>query len=299
MDVVVFGAGSLGSLVGGLLAREHRVTLVGREPHVGAVADHGLRIDGQLDHHVYPRATTDVAGCEADLALVTVKAYDTAAAARALADADVDAVCSLQNGLDNETTLASRVDAPVLAGTATYGASLAEPGRVTCTGVGQVTVGPREGGRSPLADDVGAAFRRAGVETRVASDMARRRWWKLAVNAGINPVTALARVPNAGVRGGPARQLARDAAREAARVAGEHGVDVSPDDVATALEDVAASTARNRSSMLRDVEAGRRTEIDAINGTVVDRAVAADVAVPVNRTLTRLVRSWERERGLR
>lgn len=299
MDVVVFGAGSLGSLLGGLLAREHAVTLVGREPHVGAVQADGLRIDGAVDHHVQPRATTDVTGLEADVALVTVKAYDTTAAARALADADVDVVCSLQNGLDNETTLADRLSVPVLAGTATYGATLAEPGRVTCTGEGQVTIGPHEGGRSLVAEDVAAAFQRAGVTTTVASDMARRRWWKLAVNAGINPVTALARVSNAALGTEPASALAEDAARETARVAGEHGVDLLPDDVVAALDDVAASTAANRSSMLRDVESGSRTEIDAINGTVVSRAEAAGVSVPVNRTLTRLVRAWERERGLR
>ena len=148
MNVVVFGAGSLGSLVGGLLAREHAVTLVGRDPHVAAVRESGLRVEGAFDFGVRPEATTDGRGLDADLAVVTVKAFDTETAADALATGDVDAVISLQNGLGNETTLAARLDCPVLAGTVTYGAELSAPGVVTCTGEGDVALGPRSGGPS-------------------------------------------------------------------------------------------------------------------------------------------------------
>ena len=298
MRVLVFGAGSLGSLIGGLLARSHDVTLVGRRPHVRAIRDAGLRIEGEVSATVHPDAATTVPAGEFDLALVTVKTYDTDEAATALADADagLDAVCSLQNGLDNERRLAAALDVPVLAGTCTYGARVVEPGHVECTGVGVVALGPRDGGESALANEVGAAFGVAGVETTVAVDMPRRLWQKLAVNAGINAVTALARVDNGAVVAGPAGDVARAAARETARVAREAGIDLDPDDAAVAVTDVAAATAANVSSMRGDVEAQRRTEIDAINGTVVDHA---DGTVPVNETLTALVRAWERERGLR
>ena len=105
MDICVFGAGSLGSLVGGLLAREHAVTLVGRDPHVATVATEGLDLTGVLSETVHPDAGTTPPD-RADLAVVTVKAFDTAAAARTLADCDLDCVLSLQNGLGNEATLA-------------------------------------------------------------------------------------------------------------------------------------------------------------------------------------------------
>jgi 2-dehydropantoate 2-reductase len=294
--VLVFGAGSLGSLVGGLLARSHDVVLVGRDPHVRTVHTGGLRIDGELTATVDPDAATAVPGGRFDLAVVTVKAYDTDAAAAALAGSDVGATVSLQNGLDNERRLARALTGPVLAGTCTYGARLVDPGRVRCTGVGTVTLGPRDGGESAPAEEVGAAFEAAGVETTVVDDMPRRLWAKLAVNAGINAVTALARVDNGAVAEGPVGDIARAAARETARVARACGVELDPETAAAAVTDVAATTATNVSSMRADVEAGRRTEVDAINGAIVDRA---DDEVPVNETLTALVRAWERGRGLR
>lgn len=293
MKIVVFGAGSLGSLVGGLLARTHEVTLVGRDPHVGRVDASGLRISGAVETRVTPKATTDGTDLAADLAIVTVKAYDTADAADALATGRFDAVLSLQNGL-TEGTLVDRLDTPVLAGTATYGARLLDPGRVECTGVGRVTLGVREGGMSPIAERVGKAFRDGGIETLVASDMPRRRWEKLAVNAGINAVTALARVENGALGSDDAATLAHAAARETARVARAEGVRLANRQARTALCKVIDATAANRSSMLQDVEAGRRTEIDAINGVVVDRAARhRHVDAPTNQVLTRLVRARE------
>ncbi|WP_255198586.1 ketopantoate reductase family protein [Halorarius litoreus] len=294
MHVVVFGAGSLGSLMGGLLAREHDVTLVGRDPHVSTIREQGLRVDGAFEFVVHPDARTD-APPSADLAVVTVKAFDTPSAATALADCDLEACLSLQNGLGNEETLATELDCPVLAGTCTYGAMRPEPGVVTCTGVGEVVLGPREGGSQPSADRAFAAFDAAGVVTELADDMPRRLWEKLAVNAGINAVTALARVENGALVDGPANTVATEAAREVATVAREEGIDLSDTEAVAAVERVAAATAANTSSMHQDVLAGRRTEVDAISGYVADRAEG----VPVNATLAGLLRAWESERELR
>jgi 2-dehydropantoate 2-reductase len=292
MDICVFGAGSLGSLVGGLLAADHDVHLVGREPHVDAVRADGLRLAGVFDRRVHPTASTEPPG-ETDLVLVTVKSFDTRQAVRSLADTAAGVVLSLQNGMGNEQRLAAGLSAPVLAGTCTYGARLSEPGVVECTGTGAVAVGPRTGGQSDWADRVGGALA-AGLETTVAPDMPRRLWEKLAVNAGINATTALARVPNGDVVDGPARSVAADAARETAQVAAGAGIDI--DDAPEQTREVATATAANISSMHQDVRAGTRTEVEAINGYVVDRASGE---VPVNTTLTALIRAWERGAGLR
>lgn len=300
MDVVVFGAGSLGSLIGGLLAADHDVTLVGRSPHVDAVRESGLALTGLVERHVSPDAVTELDSTHADLAVVTVKAYDTPAAAAALARCDLGAALSLQNGMGNEETLAGRLDCPVLAGTTDFGARYREPGAVECTGVGSVTLGPRPGAEGgpdgDVAKRVGTAFDEAGIETRVEPDMRARLWEKLAVNAGINPVTALARVENGALLDGPAAEVAERAAIEVAGVARSSGVDLTDASARETLRRVASATARNRSSMLQDVEAGRRTEIDAIAGYVVERA---DEPVPVNEALAGLVRAWEAARGLR
>ncbi|MFC6719626.1 ketopantoate reductase family protein [Natrialbaceae archaeon GCM10025810] len=304
MRIVVFGAGSLGSLVGAALARDsdHDVVLVARDPHASAVLETGLRLEGELEARVEPSATTDGRGLEADLAVVTVKSFDTETAAEALETGDYGAALSLQNGMGNEEVLADRLEpgTPVLAGTASYGAILREPGVVECTGGGEVVLGPREGGTSEAADRVGEAFASAGLETTVADDMPRRLWEKLAVNAGINAVAALSDVDNGAVLEPPASALARTACRETARVARACGVRLSNREALAALERVAEATAANASSMRQDVAAGRRTEIDAINGYVVEKAVESgyDLEVPANRLLADLVRTWERARGL-
>jgi len=297
MDVLVFGAGSLGSLVGGLLAREHDVTLVGRDPHVRAVRENGLRITGAASARVRPGAATAVdPGDSPELAVVTVKAFDTADAARSLARVEPETVLSLQNGMGNEETLAEHLASPVLAGTTTYGARLREPGVVACTGVGAVTLGPHRAADLETIERVGRAFRAADVAAEVVADPRPHLWEKLAVNTGINPVTALARVPNGALVDGPVADVAAAAAAETAAVAREHGVDLSGKRARAAVRNVAETTAENRSSMLVDREAGRRTEVDAINGYVLDRA---GQAVPTNAALAGLIRAWEAGEGVR
>lgn len=297
MEIVVFGAGSLGTLLGGLLATEHQVTLVGRDPHVSAVRDDGLYIDGEFDRRVHPDARTDGRDLTADLVVVAVKSFDTEQAAGTLSSGTFDAALSVQNGIGNEAVLEEYLDCPVLAGTATYGARLEAPGRVACTGTGTVTVGAAAGGASPLADDVAVAFDTADIDATAVADMPRRLWQKLAVNAGINPITALSRVQNGVLSGGSTNRLARRAATETARVARAEAIELADERAVDAIEKVIDGTASNRSSMYQDVLAGRRTEIDAINGAVVDRADEHGVDVPVNETLATLVRSWERENG--
>ncbi|RQG89164.1 2-dehydropantoate 2-reductase [Natrarchaeobius halalkaliphilus] len=299
MEIVVFGAGSLGSLVGGRLARDHEVTLVARAEHTEAIRDSGLHIEGELEATVFPAATTDGRGLAADLAIVTVKSGDTATAADALATGSFDVVLSLQNGMGNEAVLADVLEGSILAGTASYGAVRREPGTVECTGRGEIVLGAREGGSSVLAERVGRAFSVVGLETTVADDMPRRLWGKLAVNAGINPVTALADVENGAVLDPPANDTARAATRETARVARACGVHLPNRVALESMARVADDTAANASSMRQDVRTGRRTEIDAINGYVLDRASERGLEVPTNRTLATLVRTWERARGLR
>lgn len=305
MEVVVFGAGSLGSLVGAVLDRRHDVTLVGREAHVEAVRADGLRVTGVESFVARPDATTEGTGLAADLAVVTVKSFDTAAAAAALATGDVGAALSLGNGMGIESTLAGRLDAPVVAGTTALGATLEAPGHVAWLGRGETAVGPwtGEGGESDAADSsrrrsaraarrAGAALRVAGLPTTVTHAIRERLWEKLAANAAINPLTALAGVRNGAVLDPPLAGTAAAAAREVAAAAREAGIDLSDGGAVEAARRVARSTADNRSSMAQDLAAGRRTEVDAINGRVVD-ALGRDGA-PVNATLSALVRARSR-----
>lgn len=296
MDICVFGAGSLGTLIGGILAREHSVTLVGRDPHVSAIERDGLRISGAIKETTHPAAVTSPPAT-ADLTVVTVKSFDTTEAADVLSECALNGALSLQNGMGNEETLTENLGCPVLAGTCTYGARRGDPGTVECTGIGDIVIGPREGGKSAYADRVTEAFTDAGLVAECSTEMPRKLWAKLAVNAGINATTALARIPNGALLDGPAASVAVEAARETARVARQQAIDLTDDQAVKQTRAVADATATNTSSMQQDALGESRTEIDAINGYVVD--MASDSSVPTNEILTALVRAWEHERGLR
>lgn len=287
MEIQVFGAGSLGSLLGVLLADAgHDVRLVGRARHVEAVRRDGLRVTGDTDLVAEPSADTEPT--ESYLTLVTVKSYDTPEAADALHGMQ-EVVVSLQNGMGNEEVLDDVLDCEVLAGTTTYGASLDSLGVVEHSGGGEVVVGSPDGGADRATTEVADALDE-GLDARASEEMPRELWTKLAVNAGINPVTALTRLTN-GEAVESAEEVVRAAAREAGEVARADGVDVEPERLADEAVEVARATADNRSSTLRDVERGRRTEVDAINGYVVRRGEEMDAHTPVNRTLHGLVKA--------
>ncbi len=287
MELLVFGAGSIGSLLGGLLSREHEVTLLGRDPHMRQIETEGLEITGLANERVYPSTTTDLEGVTADIALLTVKSYDTEAAAMELAELDLEAVCSVQNGLGNVEVLAEALSCPILGGSTTYGAYLEAPGQVRMTGDGTVTIGSfREGGDK--VDTIVELFESAGLTAISTDDIRQTLWEKVAVNAAINPVTALTRQPNGAVATDPLYTVAVSAADEAVAVATANGIDLEKTEIRKTVRTVAEATAENRSSMLQDVVNEQQTEIGAINEAIVERSETIDV--PVNETLAALIK---------
>lgn len=291
----------MGSLFGGLLAADgHEVTLLVRSADdAETVRRDGLLVeepDGE-DVRVSPAATADPAAVDAvDLLLVFVKSYDTATAMAGAEPllAPEPTVLTLQNGLGNAEAIADHVPGErVLAGTTAQGAIYEGAGHVRHAGAGHTVLGRYFGPNDETVERVAAALTDAGVETEVVADVRDAVWEKLLVNVGINAATGLARVRNGLLaESEPGRRLLERAIGEAARVAEAEGRTLPEDPVASAVE-VATATTDNRSSMWQDLAASRRTEIGAINGAVVERAERHDIDVPVNRTLTDLVRLAE------
>jgi 2-dehydropantoate 2-reductase len=173
------------------------------------------------------------------------------------------------------------------------GATLVAPGLVRHGGNGATHMGEPQGEPTGRVEDLVALFNRAGLETRSSATMELLVWEKLLVNVGINAITALTGTRNGAVAEiEEARELSLAAVEEAIAVARARGFDVRPDMVER-VQSVARATAVNRSSMGQDVDSKKRTEIEAINGAIVRFGEEADIAVPVNRTLTRLVKITE------
>ncbi len=301
MKIAIIGPGALGGLLGALLFEAgEEVTLVDYLPARAArLQRQGLRVRtpaGAERQIPVPIGLPGKAG-PAALVIVAVKAHQTQAAALSLRPllAEHGLVLSLQNGLGNLETLALAVGPQrLLAGVAMLGVTRTAAGEIILAGEGPLIIGVPSGSQvSPeeLAR-VAAALRRAGLDCREQPDIELALWEKLLVNVGLNPLTALLRVPNGALLKLPeAWELALAAAREAQQVARATGLplDLDPEEL---LRQVCQATAANRSSMLQDVLAGRSTEIDALNGQVASRGQALGIPTPVNRLLTQLLRSW-------
>lgn len=291
--VGILGAGALGALFAYHMARHTsaEVWLLARRPMEPEVEIEG---EGRVAVRVVTHPEEPV-----DLLLVLVKAYDTAEAVGWAAPAvgPETLVLTLQNGLEGGEVLAGAVGPErVLAGTTAQGAHRTGPGRIRRGGSGPTCIAPwqAEGPAARGAAAVAALLTRAGIPTETAPDPQPLLWAKLAVNAGINPLTALLRVPNGVLLERPdACRLMEAAAQEAAAVAAALGIRLDGD-VVERVRAVAAGTAANRSSMLQDVEAGRPTEIEAICGAVARHGRACGVPTPVNDVLTALVRAAAR-----
>jgi 2-dehydropantoate 2-reductase len=309
--VLIAGAGALGSVVGGLLARAGwPVTLFGRPAHLDAVRHRGLRIEGLFGSHHVTTLTCATAPGELrgpyGAILLTVKAYDTAATASAVAPllAPGGVLVSLQNGLGNLETAAAAVGAGrVLGARVIFGAEMVEPGQVRVTVYADpVLVG------NPRRDDTAldqAAIRwaahlaAAGIPAEPTREIVAELWTKVLYNAALNPLGALLAVPYGHLPADPDTRTTMDAViEEAFTVARAAGVVLRWPQAAD-YRDVfygrlVPSTAGHRSSMLQDLERGRPTEIDAINGHVAARGAELGIPTPVNATLTRLIRARAR-----
>ncbi len=281
-SLLIVGTGALASLFSARLAAAGvNLTMLGSWPAgLAALRTHGVRlVEADGAQRAYPvRAVADPAECHGiQYALVLVKAWQTARAAQQLAAClpDGGLALTLQNGWGNRETLEQALGPQRVAlGTTTLGATLLAPGVVRMGGQGPVTLGSHPRLR-PLADLLAAA----GCDMRTADDVTGLAWGKLVINAAINPLTALLRVPNGAL-------LERTEARELMGLAA-----LPFDDPVAAAEDVARRTAANHSSMFQDVQRGRPTEIDAICGAVVEAGQRAGVPAPVNRTLWLLMRA--------
>jgi 2-dehydropantoate 2-reductase len=311
-SILVAGAGALGSVTGGLLARAgFPVTLLARPAHADAVRAHGLAIDGLFGTHRVSgiECTSEARTLRGPYAavLLTVKAYDTAAVAQAVAPhlAPDGFLLCLQNGLGNLES-AGRAVGPerVLGARVIFGAELTGPGRVRVTVYADpVLVGsldPGDDRRQDAAVRWAAHLAAAGIPTEPTDALVSELWAKVLYNAALNPLGALLGVPYGALAADrDTRAIMDDVIGEAFAVAAADGVALRWRDAAAYRDEfygrLVPVTAAHRSSMLQDIERGRPTEVDAINGHVAARAAALGLSAPVNALLTRLIQARVRQ----
>ena len=288
-NVVVYGAGAVGSYLGARLAPLVPVTLVARRAHVEAINARGLSVGGEVEllaPYGSVRAVTRLDAIEsATLVLVTVKLGDLQAAGAELAGlARTDTVFLLaQNGLHGRELFFRGAEKAltVVRAIASCGVDLTRPGEVEFWGGGLSFEG------SPNGAEVMALFAEAGVASIESPDFEKALWKKLAVNCVANPLTALLGRRNREVIVPELAGLRTRIVGEVAALAAAEGHPL-PEDLPERVDQALASS-RNRSSMLQDLKRGRRTEVDHLNGFVDARSRELGMAAPANAALTALI----------
>ena len=297
MDVCVVGPGALGCLHAALLARAGvPVSLLDYCPErADLIRRRGIVVEDEQE------TWTQSVPCSAapgelpapGLLLLCVKTFQTPAAAEHAAPliAPETIVLRLQNGLGSPDCLLQFAPCGrIVLGTSGNGANAVGWGHVRRAGLGPTRLGPLTPEGLVAAERAAEAFRPAFPDVEVFGDVPTMLWRKLVLNAAINPLTAITGLRNGQLLEVPLLRAAlRDASREAETVGAVRGADLVAGEAAQVTEHACRVTAVNRSSMLQDVSAGRRTEIDDICGAVVREAKAAELGAPLNRALTWLV----------
>ena len=301
--VAVVGAGAVGCYFGGMLARAGaHVTLIGRPVHVDVWRRDGLFLDTvNFQERIPVAASTDLAAArDADLVLFCVKSLDTEETAQQLArHVRADAlVVSLQNGVDNVERIRAAAAVDPIAAAVYVASSMPAPGRVKHGARGDLLIGDLPGRSGPPREAdmarVSAWFEAADVPCRVSPDIEADLWVKLITNAALNAISAVVHAPYGDVVAIPeSRETVRQLVNECVAVARAGDVSLPAIDFVTMLWRFAEKVGQVYSSTSQDLDRGKQTEIDALNGFVVRRGAELGVPTPVNQALLALVKLRE------
>lgn len=305
MRVGVVGCGAVGSLFAAHLGQLEDVeTWVYDvdEAHVEAINSNGLRLTGVGEVHSRPTATADPAELPAlDLGIVATKGMHTGPAIRATAHAFADgAVCSVQNGIGNEEVIAEHVER-VIRGTTFPAGHLIAPGVCQWDTAGKTWIGPFEPKPAPMdaVKTLAGLLTRSGMETEAMEDARGAQWTKLIFNAASNALCSLTGLPHGRAASNEDVRWVMDRVIEEGKaVAVELGIEMEKDP-AVLLEESIEVAMDHKPSMLQDVQAHRRTEIDQLNGGIARFGEQTGVPTPLNKAAWALVRgleaSWQLE----
>ena len=306
MKIAVVGAGAMGAIFGARFAQAGHdtvlVDVVG--PLVDKINADGVTVlRGDEETVTKVPATTDPTSVgPVDLVVFCVKCYHTASAAEAARPlvGTRTVVASLQNGWGNGDVLAGVFPPEQIAVGVTYNSgTVLDVGRVAHPGVGPTTIGSFTNGGGDGPERLAGALADGGLEAKVASPIRPEIWKKLILNAATLPTAALTRMTAGELTAhGDMKELVSETAREAVAVARALGYDIDEQERLDAIHGLLERAGPARGSMLQDFEAGRRTEIDVINGAVVRAADETGVPVTINRAFVALVKGWESVRGL-
>jgi 2-dehydropantoate 2-reductase len=305
MRIAILGSGAVGGYFGAKLAQSGQdVTFIARGAHLAAIREHGLRVRSAKlgDFTARSRAEADTRNVgPVDLVIFAVKAYDNESAIPLLPPlvGPDTAVLTLQNGVDSVDQIASVIGTHrVLGGTTYVATALEEPGLIVQTGVHRSIVFgevfDRRGHISPRVQAIADVMLPADIQVTTVPDALVPIWDKFVYLAAFSGFTGAARLPIGPIwRHEHTREMFYAAAREVAALAAAEGVSISPTRFDTLAEYMSNIPPTTRSSLLIDLEMGKRIEVEALQGAAVRRAAARGVQMPIINALYAVLKPWE------
>jgi 2-dehydropantoate 2-reductase len=304
MRFAIVGSGAVGGYFGAKLARNGQdVTFIARGAHLAAIREHGLRVQSAKlgDFVVHAPASDDAAAVgPVDVVLFTVKAYDNPGALQLVPPlvGERTVVLTLQNGVDSADDVAAVVGPErVLGGTTYVATALEAPGLIVQTGVHRsIIFGEVFGDTSRVSkrvQDIADVMAPADIQATPVPDGRVPIWDKFVYLAPFSGFTGASRLPIGGIWPDPhVREMFYAAAREIAALAAAEGVQLSSDRFATLEEYMRNIPPTTRSSLLIDLEMGKRIEVEALQGAAVRRAARHNLPLPIISTLYALLRPY-------
>jgi 2-dehydropantoate 2-reductase len=304
MRFAIVGSGAVGGYFGAKLARNGQdVTFIARGAHLAAIREHGLRVQSAKlgDFVVHAPASDDAAAVgPVDVVLFTVKAYDNPGALQLVPPlvGERTVVLTLQNGVDSADDVAAVVGPErVLGGTTYVATALEAPGLIVQTGVHRsIIFGEVFGDTSRVSkrvQDIADVMAPADIQVTPVPDGRVPIWDKFVYLAPFSGFTGASRLPIGGIWPDPhVREMFYAAAREIAALAAAEGVQLSSDRFATLEEYMRNIPPTTRSSLLIDLEMGKRIEVEALQGAAVRRAARHNLPLPIISTLYALLRPY-------
>lgn len=310
MKILIAGLGALGTVFACLLQKQgHQVAGLDRKPVVEVVNNQGVRVTGIWGEHAchLDQAVSDVEqlqGGDFDLVIVTVKSFDTREVAAQTGKVLGAKTCVIlaQNGYGNYEAAAEHI-APekLLLGRVIFGAETVKPGvsRVTVCADDVILGSPGNLTGYKKVEEIAEILTEAGIPTRASNRVMKFVWGKIIYNSALNSLGAVLEV-NYGklAEMEPSRELMNSIVREIFAVLRAMQEETLWPDAEAYLKDfyekLVPVTAAHHASMLQDIQRGRRTEIDFLNGAVADLGRRYGVATPVNEAITKLVKAKEK-----
>ena len=296
MNIVIFGAGAIGSLFGALLNKNNNVALIARKNHIEKIRKNGLKITNKTKINIKIDAVSSFKNIsfKPNLIIISVKSFDTKKAVNQISNyIEKDTIIlSLQNGLDNIEKIKKKINSDnIIAAVTTHGAFFSKPGLIEHTGLGFTIIGGISNSNFEKINLIASLFKKSGIEVKISKNISKDIWAKSIINSSINPITTIFNCKNGYLLRNPIlEKIVERICIESTLIANSKNFNFSDKKMINLTKNVIKNTSDNFSSMLQSYKKKGLTEIDSINGIFVKVAKKSNINPVLNEIILKYVK---------